>query len=240
LPGIANASSFASTISGFIATAQSTASGSSGQAQANAQTNFSSVNSVQAGATSQVGGAASAVALGQVGSGASLPGALTPGQSFSVVSPTFAGPLMLTVGSMGASGIGGSLAYAQSASFTINSGGTPFLIDLIDNASLGAGFDSATFQVFDNGKMIVSDSFTNLASAQAFFSNNNLINIVLAGGLNNVQLALNETMSGGEGFSFDYATASVSATPLPPAWTMMLIGLAGFRFFAKRRKLTAV
>ncbi len=30
----------------------------------------------------------------------------------------------------------------------------------------------------------------------------------------------------------------VSATPLPPTWTMMLIGLAGFGFFAYRRKPT--
>jgi len=61
---------------------------------------------------------------------------------------------------------------------------------------------------------------------------NKLIDIQLAAGLNNVQLAFNETMSGSEGFSFDYGTASVSATPLPPTWTMMLIGLAGFGFVA--------
>jgi hypothetical protein len=92
------------------------------------------------------------------------------------------------------------------------------------------------FQVTDNGNLVVNQSFANLLAAQAFFSNNNLINIMLAGGLNNVQLAFNETMSGGEGFSFDYTTASVSATPLPPAWTMMLIGLVGFGFMAYRRK----
>jgi hypothetical protein len=67
--------------------------------------------------------------------------------------------------------------------------------------------------------------------------NNNLIDIQLAGGLNNIQLAFNESMSSGEEFSFDYAAAGgVSATPLPPAWTMMLIGLAGFSFAACRRK----
>jgi hypothetical protein len=43
-------------------------------------------------------------------------------------------------------------------------------------------------------------------------------------------------MSGGEGFSFDYGTASASATPLPPACTMMLIGIAGIGFVAYRRK----
>jgi hypothetical protein len=44
-------------------------------------------------------------------------------------------------------------------------------------------------------------------------------------------------MSGGEGFSFDYTAAGgVTATPLPPAWTMMLLSLVGFGFFAHRRK----
>ena len=34
--------------------------------------------------------------------------------------------------------------------------------------------------------------------------------------------------------TFNYA--AVSATPLPPSWTMMLIGLAGFGFVAYRRQ----
>ena len=42
-------------------------------------------------------------------------------------------------------------------------------------------------------------------------------------------------MSGGEGFGFNYA-AGVSATPLPPSWTMMLIGLVVFGFIAYRRQ----
>jgi hypothetical protein len=44
-------------------------------------------------------------------------------------------------------------------------------------------------------------------------------------------------MSGGEGFSFDYTAAGGdTATPPPPAWTMMLVSLVGFGFFAHRRK----
>jgi hypothetical protein len=104
------------------------------------------------------------------------------------------------------------------------------------NTSLGTGFDSATFQISDNGNLIVSDVFASLASAQAFFSNNNLLAIQLAAGPNNVQLAFSEMMSGGEGFSFNYGTASVSATPLPSTWGMMPIGLIGFGFAAYHRK----
>jgi MYXO-CTERM domain-containing protein len=45
-----------------------------------------------------------------------------------------------------------------------------------------------------------------------------------------------EKRSGGEGFGFNFTTASVSATPLPPAWTMLLMGLVGFGFVARRRE----
>jgi hypothetical protein len=193
-------------------------------AHSHAQTNFGSVNAVQTTATSQVGGTAPATALAKVGSGASAPSAINPGQSFSVVNPVVIGPLMLSVGSMGAGGVGGSLAYQQTASFIFNAGGVPFVVDFLGNSSVGNGFDAATFQISDNGNLIVNQSFANLASAQAFFTINNLLAIQLAGGLNSIRLALNETMSGGEGFSLSFGTASVSATPLPSTWGMMLIG----------------
>jgi hypothetical protein len=233
---VANASSFASTISAYLAQAQSTATGFNGQAVATAQTNFVNANTVQTSAASQAGGTGPASASAQVGSGVTTNNAITAGQSFSIASPVNAGLLTLTVGSMGAGGIGGSLAYQETASFMFNAGSTPFVVDLLGNTSLGTGFDSATFQIFDNGNLILSDSFANLSSAQAFFSTNNLLAIQLAGGPNNVQLAFSEMMSGGEGFSFNYTSASVSATPLPPAWTLMLMGIAGFSFVAYRRK----
>jgi hypothetical protein len=144
---------------------------------------------------------------------------------------------MVALGSMGASGTGtSSLAYSQSASFTFNAVGSPFQLDLLGNSSLGTGFDSALLKIFDNGNLIINQSFADLAAAQAYFFNK-LIDIQLGAGLHNIQLAFNETMSGGEGFGFDYAaTGGVSATPLPPSWTMVLIGLIGFGFVAYRRQ----
>jgi hypothetical protein len=62
----------------------------------------------------------------------------------------------------------------------------------------------------------------------------------LAAGLNNIQLVFSETMSGGEGFSFDFASASVSATALPPAWTMMLIAFFGFIAYRRKNATQAV
>ena len=42
----------------------------------------------------------------------------------------------------------------------------------MDNESLGKGFDSATFQISENGTVLENHLFTDLASAQAFFSDN--------------------------------------------------------------------
>src|ERR1700730_6443385 len=114
---------------------------------------------------------------------------------------------------MGA-GYGGS--GLESVSFTQNGGA--FVLDLLSNDSLGIGFDSALFQILVNSAVIDSQSFTDLTYAEAFFSNN-LGGVPLSAGANSVQLQFSETMSGTEGFSFDYAVASsgISAVPGPVA-----------------------
>jgi hypothetical protein len=78
---------------------------------------------------------------------------------------------------------------------------------LLSNDALGKGFDSALFKISLNGVVVDSQSFTDLASAEAFFSNN-LIGVPLLAGLNSVQIAFSETMSSTGGFGFDYAVAS--------------------------------
>jgi hypothetical protein len=82
------------------------------------------------------------------------------------------------------------------------------VFDLLSSDALGSGFDSALFQILVNSAVIDSQSFTDLSSAEAFFSNN-LIGVPLLNGANSVQLQFSETMSGTEGFSFDYALASL-------------------------------
>jgi hypothetical protein len=122
------------------------------------------------------------------------------------------GPLTIANGSMGAGAAGVSLTYQERASFT-QTGGI-FVLDLLSNDALGNGFDSALFQILLNSIVIDSQSFTDLASAESFFSNN-LIGVPLLAGPNSVQIAFSETMSGTEGFSFDYAVASVGGVSVP-------------------------
>ena len=73
----------------------------------------------------------------------------------------------------------------------------------------GAGHD-----LRGGGGAAVDQSFTDLASAETFFSNH-LIGVPLFAGPNNVQFLFSETMSSAGGFSFDYAIAS-SGVGAPP------------------------
>jgi hypothetical protein len=206
-----NANSFATTINGNMAQALSSINITTfpmGQAQATAQTNFGNFQSVQSRSTSSAFGAVSAIA--QAGGVVSLSNPIVPGQSFSVVSGSGFGPLTVANGAMGAGAAGAagvSVTYQENASFT-QIGGV-FVLDLLSSDAVGTGFDSALFTISLNSAVIDSQSFTNLASAEAFFSNN-LINVPLLAGLNSVLIGFSETMSGTEGFSFDYAVASVS------------------------------
>ena len=103
-----------------------------------------------------------------------------------------------------------AVTYRESASFTQNGGA--FVLDLLSSDALGIGFDSALFQISLNSVVFDSQSFTDLASAEAFFSNH-LIGVPLLAGPNSVQLLFSETMSSiVEGFSFDYAVASSGGT----------------------------
>ena len=237
--GSANANSSATTINANLAQAQSTASGSSGQAQATAQTNIANL-SIQPVATSQVGGSSPAIANAQAGGSIfSLPNTINAGQSFSVASGFAVGPVAVVLGSMGAGGVGGSLSYQELVNFSVNVATDPiFAVDLLDSKSLGKGFDSAIFQITENGTIVENKVFTDLASAQAFFSDN-LINLTLLAGLNIIQLSFNEMIGGGDGFAFDYAAISPIITPLPPTLVFFATGLAGLGLLGWRRKKAA-
>ena len=169
------------------------------------------------------------------GGAVSLPSVITAGQSSSAISAVASGPNLAAMGSMVAGGIGASLSYQMNANFIFNAiGGGSFSIDPVTTFALGSGFDSAMFQILLNGNLFQSQSFKSLASAEAFFSPGNPIDIQLAAGFNNIQLAFNETLGAGEGFGFSYDASGISAAPLPPSWTMMLMGLFLFGFFAHR------
>jgi hypothetical protein len=133
-------------------------------------------------------------AIAQAGGVVSPSNPIVLDQSFSVVSGSSFGPLTVANGSMGAglSAIFSVSVANESASFTQNGGA--FVLDLLSSNALGNGFDFALFQIFLNGVVIDSQEFTDLASAEAFFSNN-LINVRLLAGPNSVEIAFRESIS---------------------------------------------
>ncbi len=131
------------------------------------------------------------------------PSAFTPNQSFSVESAIAVGPVEFALGAMGAAGAGQSTDFQETASFVSNFVGGIFLVDLLGENALGSGFDSASFQILQGGNVIYSRTFTDLASADGFFSNF-LIGVSLGTSPDNIEIAFDEVLSAGEGFGFSY------------------------------------
>ncbi len=120
----------------------------------------------------------------------------------------------------------GGKSGAQANFHSNPSGGT-----VSSTANNGAGVSST------GGKEAFSFGSSFSSGGKEAFS---LGGIPLDVALNNLALSLNGNHPGfeeiGRGGVGSIEKGSISATPLPPSWTMMLIGVAGFGFVAYRRK----
>ena len=123
-------------------------------------------------------------------------------------------------------------------SFTING---PVASTGVSVFTAGSGLTSLNFTI-DGSSFSLSNALVN---ASVIFSGGNLTSIAYLGAANGFQLDL-----GTLGLSYAFvdllnsrldsagniSASSVSATPLPSSWTLMLIGLAGGGLVAYRRK----
>jgi hypothetical protein len=241
-----------------LAQAQSTAAGSSGQAQSTAKTSLAYV-SIQSTALAPTNGStATTNAIAQGGSGQAF---VNPGQTayaFSTALPDKAyattliggashvasallGPRDAVFGTAilganyAADGGGESLTYSASSTFDFAYRGD-LLLGLIDDQvsgfAGGQGLQSMEFTIEVNGVGILDRTFTSLAAAESFFGDN-----VLDLGSDfgpNFDLTFGYTLvaDGPGGFGFDLAIGG--AVPEPSTWAMMLVGFAGLGFAGYR------
>jgi hypothetical protein len=247
------------TINGAAARAQSTAVGSSGQAQSTAETSFAGV-SVQSAAVAQVGSTATTNAIAQ--GGGSGQAFVNPGQTayaFSTALPDKAysatlidgasnvagallGPRDMVFGTaiLGANyatdGGGASHTYSASSTFDFSYGGD-LMLGLIDDQHAGfpgeLGFQSMEFTILDNGVEIFDLTFKSLAVAESFFDDS-VINLGSNLGPDiDLTFAYNLVADGSGGFGFDFAVGG--AVPETSTWAMMLIGFGGLAYAGYRR-----
>jgi hypothetical protein len=239
--GAANATANASSVGSGIARASAiTAGNGGGAANASSTSTGSGLSVVTSAAAPFAGtttgfGAASAYTQTTIGGSASLFNGFSAGQSVSTATAAV-GSALAAWGVMGASyrGTGAPVTYTQSASFIFASSGNPMGINLMNVDSLGAGFQTATFNVFANGSLAFTQSFSSLLDAQNFFSGNWLWVPMLAG-TSNITLSFSETMNTLGGFGFSYGLADAQ-TPLPAALPLFASGLAALWFAGRRRK----
>ena len=216
---------------------------------------------MSASASAPVGGNASAQTLSNFGgSGFGLPG-ITAGTSISNVT---GGPKDFTLtpnvatafghrqvdalGAMstGYGGQGESLTYRTTATFQFaHPANTDFLFGFESQGSLGTGFDSAMLDVFVNSVLAYQRSFTTLADAQAFFTDNPVDIGFGPGGPANVELVYDLTGSQiSSGFQFNYAFGSATASALPgpvagAGLPGLILGSGGFLGWWRRRRKIA-
>jgi hypothetical protein len=246
-----------------VAQAQSTAVGSSGEAQSTAKTSLAGM-SVQSTAVAPTGSTATTNAIAEAGgSGQAF---VNPGQTayaFSAGSPNKAyaatlidgaskvasallGPGEAVFGTalLGANyasdGSGESHTYSATSTFDFAYRGD-LLLGLIDDQvsgfARGQGFQSMEFTIEANGVEILDTTFRSLALAESFFRDN-VLDLGSSFGPN-IDLTFGYTLvadgSGGFGFDFAVGGAVPQAVPETSTWAMMLAGFAGLGYAGYRR-----
>ncbi len=247
--GAALASATATTANGQQAEASSTGSGGSGTAQTTATTVGSTIVSLVSSVAQSpvVGTETTALSLAN-GSGAVFGfnggaddayafATANPGASFisselsthSNVNAALGGATATifgtgTQGAFYSSTATGAQDYESSVDWTLNTSSLSghLIVGLLDNQTLGTGFTSLNFIVVEGGATKISDTFTTLAAAQAFFSNDAL-DLGTFASTSNLSLDINfdlTTGTTGTGFGENFVVGTTATTQLAGGVTL--------------------
>ncbi len=261
--GAATATASGSGASGVVATLAQSAGGAIVNIQTTASAGIGSDATVESHASvAIVGGPAYRLA-----NAAGLQSA-----SFATVLPTPADVALALAGSPNVSGIIGSPSdvlglvvlgggfssgdthlYQAEADFSIDTTQLPNLFDLkvgfLDSLASGNGFDKLEFKIVENGVVVLDKTFTDLASAEAFFDDKTLdlgnIGTGATGGITSLSFIWDLTASTpGDGFAAEMLFANsdtnnsgpTNPTPEPSTWMLACIGFGGLLAYRRFRK----
>jgi hypothetical protein len=153
----------------------------------------------------------------------------------------FAGASIEAAGILGANddGSGGGLTtYTASTEHTFAvADNSRVILSLLDLANYGGGFSKLAFSVSDDGTTLVSDAFTNLSTAESFFTDNPLL-LSRTSGPQDLTLYLQLTGDSAQGAGISYALGESSASasvPEPPTSLLLILGLLGLSPIARGR-----
>ena len=240
--GSANTNAIAVTANGQQATANSSANGVSGTAQTTATTSGGSiVDSVAASAQAQVGSTTTAtcgadlagLVTGLNGSNNNSYAFATGAPSASFVSSELSdhsnlnavlgAPAATVIGTASqgafyAAGATGSQEYKSSITWNLNTTNMSgdLVAGLMDDQTLGTGFQTLNFSVVEGGVTIVNDSFSSLASAQTFFTDH-VLDLGSFTSTPDLTVTFNfdlVTSSSGSGFGEDFLLGTGIAAPV--------------------------
>jgi hypothetical protein len=227
------------------ATAQSTAVDSLGTqsfvatASAPASTRFASVLS-QATVAGQWYGPPASTSNGQAAYASVLGSPTSTAPIFDAgtaprTAAAFAGASVVAAGVLGANDdgtTGAPVTYSASTEqgFFL-SGDSQLTLSLVDFAGYGDGFSKLTFSVSDDGRLLLSDTFTSFGAAESFFTDNPLL-LSASSGEQDLTLALQYMGNGpgGAGFSYALGISSPISVPEPPTWLLLILGLSGLMY----------
>jgi hypothetical protein len=177
------------------------------------------------------GSSSSAYATGAVSTVLGIDAAQSP-----TVRAAFANATSLADGVLGANYLAGTTGiqtYTAEAEYALNLTGSNHIeLGLLNMTAYGAGFDELSFSVKDDatGKMVFSDTFMSLQAAAQFF-HDDAVALYDVTGSADFTVSYQLTASNVEGAGISYIVGA-SPVPLPPAWILMVSGLAGL---ARRR-----
>jgi len=146
-------------------------------------------------------------------------------------------------GGMGVSAVesGSGSSFISSATYSLNPGvGANLDLSLLTSQFVGNGFDHALFSLNENGTDIVSQTFTSLPSATAYFDDHLFSLGQWEGGALDLKIEFDLTVSGlpvgFEGFDFSYLLSSshspsTGTAPIPPTLLLFITALVGLGVF---------